>query len=152
MMTLSSSRETIWYTALQQDESPGFSAGRTNMRDVSSVDPADSAAWRPAVRAAVARPAAPAALLPAAAVAEALLPAAEVEERGAPPEAADAPRLQAAVEAPGAPQEEEALGARVELVELEALGALPQPEVIVGVTGARPMATQVVGPAAVSGW
>src|SRR6476619_2540985 len=38
----------------------GFQLGLTNLRDLSSVDPADSAAWRPVVRAAVtaARPAA----------------------------------------------------------------------------------------------
>ena len=75
------------------------------MLDLSSVDPADSAAWRPVVRAAVAaaRPAAAEVQLRAAAVA--------VEERGAPPEAveaADAPRLEAAVGARGAPQDAEA--------------------------------------------
>ena len=61
------------------------------MRDLSSVDPADSAAWRPVARAAVAAA--------RAAAAEVQLRAAAVEERGAPPEAADAPRLEAAVEA-----------------------------------------------------
>ena len=101
-----------------------------------------------------------------------------VAEWGAQPEAveaADVPRLEVAVEAPGAPQdaevgprgallreaaaeaadaprlkaaEVEALGARVEAV--EALGALPQPEVKLGLPGARPMATLMVGPAAVS--
>ena len=65
-------------------------------------------------------------------------------------EAADVPRLEAAVEAPDAPQEAEveALGVRLEAV--EALGALSQPEVKLGLPGARPMATLMVGPAAVS--
>jgi hypothetical protein len=71
---------------------------------------------------------------------------AEVEPRGALPreaaaETADVPRLQAAVEA---------LGVRVEAVEAEALGVLPQPGVKVGLPGARLMATLVVDPAAVS--
>jgi hypothetical protein len=98
-----------------------------------------------------------------------------VEERGAPleaVEAADAPRLEAAVEARGAPQDAEAeplgappleaadaprleaaveaRGARLEAVEVKAPGALPRPEVGVEVRGARPMAALVVGPAAVS--
>ena len=73
-----------------------FSAGLTNLRDLSSVDPADSAAWRPVARAAVAaaRAAAAEVQLRAAAV-EVQLRAAAVQERGAPPEAveaADAPR------------------------------------------------------------
>ena len=152
----------------------GFQLGLTNLRDLSSVDPADSAAWRPVVRAAVA------AARPAAAV-EVQLRAAAVEERGAPPEAAHAPRLEAAVEARGAPQdaeaeprgappleaadaprlqaaveargapraaEAEALGARPEAVEVKAPDALPWPGV--EVRGARPMAALVVGPAAVS--
>jgi hypothetical protein len=132
----------------QFERGSGFSAGLTNLRDLSSVDPADSAAWRPVVRAAVA------AARPAAA-AEVQLRAVAVEERGAPPEAveaADAPRLEAAVEARGAPRaaEVEALGARLEAVEVKAPGALPRPEVGVEVRGARPMAALVVGPAAVS--
>ena len=146
------------------------------MRCLSSADPADTAAWR-VVRAAVvaARPAVAAAVqLRAAAVAvaewgaqpEAVEAAdvprleaveapgasqdAEVGPRGAlPREAADVPRLEA-VEAPGAPQEAEveAPGARVEAEEAEALGALPQPEVKLGLPGAWPMATLMVGPAA----
>ena len=69
---------------------------------------------------------------------------AEAEPLGAPPlavEAADAPRLEAALEA---------RGARLEAVEVKAPGALPRPEVGVEVRGARPMAALVVGPAAVS--
>ncbi len=97
-----------------------------------------------------------------------------MEERGAPPEAAEAagaPRLEAAVEARGAPQDAEAeplgappleaadaprleaameaLGARLEAVEVEAPGALPRPEVGLEVRGA-PTAALVVGPAAVT--
>ena len=88
----------------------GFQLGLTNLRDLSSVDPADSAAWRPVVRAAVAaaRPAAAAEVQLRAAAVEVQLRAAAVEERGAPPEAAHAPRLEAAVEARGAPQDAEA--------------------------------------------
>ena len=81
---------------------------------------------------------------------------AEVEPRGALPweaavEAADVPRLQAAVEAQGAPREAEVepLGARVEAEEAK-LGALPQPELKLGLPGARLMATLMVGPAVVS--
>jgi hypothetical protein len=37
------------------------------------------------------------------------------------------------------------LGARVEAVEAEALGAPPQPEVKLGLPDARPMATLMVG-------
>ena len=149
------------------------------MRCLSSVDPADTAAWR-VVRAAVAavRAAVAAAVQLRAAVAEwgaqpeaveaadvprleAAVEApgapqdAEVGARGALPreavvEAADAPRLGAAVEAPDAPQEAEveALGVRLEAV--EALGALSQAEVKLGLPGAWPMATLMVGPAAVS--
>jgi hypothetical protein len=123
---------------------------------------------------AAARPAAAAEVQLRAAAVEAQLRAAAVEERGAPPEAVDAPRL--AVEARGAPQDAEAeplgapplaaaveargapraaevepLGARLEAVEVKAPGALPRPEVGVEVRGARPMAALVVGPAAVSG-
>ena len=131
-----------------------FSAGLTNLRDLSSVDPADSAAWRPVARAAVAaavavqeRGAPPEAVeaadaprLEAAVEARGAPQDAEAEPLGAPPlEAADAPRLKAAVEAWGAPRaaEVEALGARLEAVEVP--GALPRPEVGVKVRGARPM-------------
>ena len=156
----------------------GFQLGLTNLRDLSSVDPADSAAWRPVVRAAVAaaRPAAAAEVQLRAAAVEVQLRAAAVEAHaprleaaveargapqdaeaeppGAPPlEAVDAPRLEAAVEARGAPQDAEAepLGAPpLEAVEVKAPGALPRPEVGVEVRSARPMAALVVGPAAVS--
>jgi hypothetical protein len=93
-------------------------------RDLSSVDLADTAAWRPVVRAAVAA-------VPAVAVAEVQLHAAAVAvaERDVPlaavVEAADAPRLEAEVEAPGAPQE----------VEVEPPGAL-LPEAVVEVADA----------------
>jgi hypothetical protein len=102
------------------------------LRDLSSVDPADSAAWRPVAVVAAAR---------LAAAAEVQLRAVAVEERGALPEAveaANAPRLEAAVEAQGAPRaaEVEALGARLEAVEVKAPGALPRPEVGVEVRGA----------------
>jgi len=141
-----------------------FQLGLTNLRDLSSVDPADSAAWRPVVRAAVtaARPAAAAEVQLRAAAVEVQLRAAAVavEERGAPQdaeaeplgapplEAADAPRPQAAVEARAAPRAAEALGARPEAVEVKAPGALPW--LGVEVRGAQPMAALVVGPAAVS--
>ena len=128
------------------------------MRDLSSVDPADSAAWRPVVRAAVtaARPAAAAEVQLRAAAVEVQLGAAAVavEERGAPPEAADAPRLEAAVEARGAPQDAEAepLGAPP----LEAADA-PRPQAAVEARaapraaealGARPEAVEVKAPGA----
>jgi hypothetical protein len=138
------------------------------LRDLSSVDLADSAAWRPVARAAVAAAvaveergapleaveAADAPRLEAAVEARGAPQDAEAEPLGAPPEeAADAPRLEAAVEAWGAPRaaEVEALGARLQAVEVKAPGALPRPEVGVEVRGARPMAALVVGPAAVSG-
>jgi len=89
-----------------------------------------------------------------------------VEVPGAPPEAeplgerleameaevTDAlPRPEAAVEVADAPREAEVepLGARLEAVEAEVADALPRSALRIELLGERPMATLVVGPAAV---
>jgi hypothetical protein len=61
------------------------------------------------------------------------------------------PRPEAAVEVADAPREAEVepLGARLEAVEVEVADALPRPELGMEILGERPMATLVVGPAAV---
>jgi hypothetical protein len=84
-------------------------------------------------------------------------PRAEVEPLGVRLEAAEAevtdalPPPEAAVEVADAPREAEVepLGARLEAVEAEVADALPRSALGIELLGERPMATLVVGPAAV---